>query len=202
MIDTLMRQGRVSTALAALLTVSVTPDARAADNIATVLAGPCTACHGVVGNSNGMSMPSLAGMDFYYFFDTMRAYQSGKRSGTIMNRIAKGYSEDQLEIMGDYFESMSFQPAKQEFDADLAARGKELHQNYCQESCHKNGGEGTEESGMLAGQWVTYLSNAFYDMQEGRSEQSPKMNAKVKSLFEEQGEDAFEALLHYYASQQ
>ncbi len=147
-------------------------------------------------------MPSLAGMNYYYFLNAMFSYQKDKRTGTIMNRIAKGYSEGELQVMAEYFEAMQFQPAQQEFDETLAARGMELHQQYCQDSCHKDGGATTDDTGMLAGQWTVFLKNAFSDMHEGRSQQLPKMNAKVQSLLEDHGEEAMEALWNYYASQQ
>jgi sulfide dehydrogenase cytochrome subunit len=32
----------------------------------------------------------------------MLAFRSGKRSGTVMNRIAKGYSDEDIELLAGY----------------------------------------------------------------------------------------------------
>jgi sulfide dehydrogenase cytochrome subunit len=37
----------------------------------------------------------------------MRAYKSGDRTGTIMNRIAKGFSEAEIDAMARYFAQSS-----------------------------------------------------------------------------------------------
>ena len=167
-----------------------------------MLADTCAGCHGTHGSSVGPASPSIAGISAEYFIESMEAYKNDERPATVMNRIAKGYTEDQLEAMAEYFEEQKYRPAKQAFDAKLAARGKDLHPKYCQEKCHQKGGAGTEDSGVLAGQWAGFLRNALADMREGRSEYPKKMKAGVEKLIEEQGEEALEALMHYYASQQ
>lgn len=74
-------------------------DATAARN----LAAACFTCHGTEGRSVGGVPPALAGMDRSYFLQTMNAFKAGKRPATIMHQQAKGYTDQELELMAGYF---------------------------------------------------------------------------------------------------
>ena len=69
----------------------------AAGATATMLADTCVGCHGPEGSSVGPAIPSIAGMSAEYFNTVMKEYKDGTRYGTIMNRIAKGYSDEEIE---------------------------------------------------------------------------------------------------------
>jgi cytochrome c553 len=66
------------------------------------VAANCANCHGTLGHTSG-AMPSLAGLQKPYFLEQMRLFREGKRPATVMHQIAKGYSEDQVEALADYF---------------------------------------------------------------------------------------------------
>lgn len=66
------------------------------------LAATCANCHGTMGHSTG-AMPSLAGLQKPYFVEQMRLFREGKRPATIMHQLAKGYSEQQVELLAEYF---------------------------------------------------------------------------------------------------
>ena len=70
---------------------------------ATMLADTCAGCHGTDGASTGPATPSIAGMSEEYMVESMEAFKSGERPGTVMGRIAKGYSEPEFRLMGSYF---------------------------------------------------------------------------------------------------
>lgn len=184
-----------------------------------VLVGNCVACHGTDGNSRGPATPTIAGLSKVYFVNAMLAYKYGKdtakieaaaqtlkldpddiegfeRLATVMDRIAKGYSDEEIGVMADYFTRQRFQPAVQAFDATLAARGKTVHEDAC-EKCHEDGGRKGDGSGTLAGQWTPYMGYTFADYEAGHREMPKKMRAKMKEL----GAKDFEALLQFYASQ-
>ena len=79
--------------------------AAAADpNYARNLSGSCANCHGTDGKSTGI-MPPLAGLDKNYLILQMRDFKSGARPATVMHQIAKGYSDEQIELMAGYFAS-------------------------------------------------------------------------------------------------
>ncbi|MCM8624374.1 cytochrome c [Accumulibacter sp.] len=62
----------------------------------------CFNCHGTDGKST-TAMPSLAGRDREYIEETMKAYKRGERPATIMQQLAKGYTDDEIAILADYF---------------------------------------------------------------------------------------------------
>lgn len=67
------------------------------------LAATCFTCHGNEGRSVGNVPPSLAGQDRNYMLQQMKDFKAGKRPATIMHQHAKGYSDEQLELIADYF---------------------------------------------------------------------------------------------------
>jgi sulfide dehydrogenase cytochrome subunit len=166
---------------------------------AAALAYTCAGCHGTDGSSAGPSSPSIAAMDADVFIDAMQDYKADKRNSTIMNRIAKGYTDQQIAGMAEFFARQPLRLRPQPHDAAKAALGSDLHQRYC-EKCHEDGGR-PGDSGILAGQWLPYLEFAMADFLDGRREWPRKMKAKVDEAVKEKGNDAIAALLHYYASQ-
>jgi sulfide dehydrogenase cytochrome subunit len=170
---------------------------------ASMLGYTCAGCHGTNGNSNGPATPSLAGASKEYIIDAMNAYASGDRASTIMARIAKGYTEDEIHALADFFSKQKFKPAQnQKFDAKLAKKGKKLHKKYC-EKCHGDGGSSSDDdAGILAGQWTPYLKYMLADMQSGASDIPKRMKKKMKKLKKKTGDEGINQLLHYYASQQ
>ena len=77
--------------------------AAAADpNYALNLAASCANCYGTDGKSAGV-MPPLAGLDKNYIILQMQDFKHGKRPATIMHQLAKGYSDEQIELMAEYF---------------------------------------------------------------------------------------------------
>ena len=67
------------------------------------LAATCANCHGTQGRPRGTAMPPLAGMKADAMLALMADYRNGKRPGTVMPQIVKGYSEEQLRLVAAYF---------------------------------------------------------------------------------------------------
>jgi cytochrome c553 len=66
------------------------------------LAGTCANCHGTTGTARG-AMPSLAGQSKATLVEQMKAFRDGKRPATVMHQLAKGYTDQQIELIADYF---------------------------------------------------------------------------------------------------
>ena len=77
---------------------SGSPDLRGA----AFLASNCANCHGTVGTAQG-AMPSLAGQSKTYIVEQMRAFRDGKRPATIMHQLAKGYTDQQIELIAEFY---------------------------------------------------------------------------------------------------
>ncbi len=170
---------------------------------ARMLANTCAGCHGPDGASGGPATPTISGFSHEYFVEVMEGFASGEVPSTIMGRIAKGYTKEEIKLLADYFSRLPFVKAKgQKFDPALARKGARLHEKYC-EKCHAEGGNKAEDdSGILAGQWTPYLVAAMSDFLKGDREMTKKMRKKVKKLRQKEGDKGLQALLHYYASQQ
>ena len=95
---------RITVVLSAVIFMWISGVSLAADYRPAMLANPCAGCHGTDGASPG-SIPSIKGMPGDYLVSTMKAFKSGKRKGTVMNRIARGYTDEEIELMAKHFSS-------------------------------------------------------------------------------------------------
>ena len=180
----------------------ITTHITAADTpTASMLANTCAGCHGTNGSSAGPASPTIAGISKSYFVETMQAFKKGERPATIMTRIAKGYSDEEIKLMADFFSKQKFVRYDQPFDAAKARTGKDLHAKYC-DKCHENAGRSAEDdAGILAGQWAPYLSFTMQDFTSGARTMEKKMQKKMEELKKSKGDQGVDALIHYYASQ-
>jgi sulfide dehydrogenase cytochrome subunit len=169
---------------------------------ARMLSETCAGCHGTEGASRGPAIPSIDGMNGEYFIEMMEGYRDDEIYGTIMNRIAKGYSDEEISLMGTFFAGKKFKPAKQKFDEGLVKKGRKLHDKYC-EKCHSEGGKilEDEEYYILAGQWTPYLRYAMADFMDQRREIPKKMKKRLNKLIKKEGDVGLNALFAYYASE-
>ncbi|MDD5174866.1 MAG: c-type cytochrome [Sterolibacterium sp.] len=172
----------------ALWAASATPE---------VLSYTCNGCHGTGGNSAGLSNPSIAGVPAKYFENAMKEFKSGTRPSTIMGRLAKGYSDEEVKLMADYFAAQKIVRTKQAVDAKKVAQGKKLHQKNC-EMCHQKDGRQSGAGGVLAGQWKEYLQVTFNEYRSGKRNMPKMMAQRMEGLSDAE----VEALTHFYASQQ
>lgn len=167
---------------------------------ASMLANSCAGCHGTNGSSVGPASPTIAGISVDYFIETMQAYKDGSRPSTIMTRIAKGYTEDEVKLMAKFFSEQPFQRKPQTHDAKLAKQGAKLHKKYC-EKCHEDGGRSSEDdAGILAGQWQPYVRYTMEDFLDGSREMTKKMKKKLNNMLDSHGDEGIEQLMHYYSS--
>jgi cytochrome c553 len=65
-------------------------------------AANCFGCHGTDGRSTGAIQP-LAGRDRLYLKEALSAFKTGARQATIMDQLAKGYTDEELAILADFF---------------------------------------------------------------------------------------------------
>ena len=86
--------------VAAALGVMAATGAQAQE--ARYLAANCANCHGTDGRAVS-AIPPLAGRDRAYLEETMKAYKTGARPATIMHQLAKGYTDEEIAILAEYF---------------------------------------------------------------------------------------------------
>ncbi len=105
----LARRALVATllALGAALTLTQPAAAQSPADV-VVLAGPCASCHGPDGRSPG-PIVSIAGRPEALLLQQLKAFKSDNPppGTTIMNRLAKGYSDEQLAALAAHFSKIS-----------------------------------------------------------------------------------------------
>jgi len=69
---------------------------------AAMLSVSCEGCHGTNGHSPG-AIPPLAGKSAEYLRDALEGFRSGEKQATVMGRHVKGYSEDEIRLISEYF---------------------------------------------------------------------------------------------------
>jgi len=68
------------------------------------IAAVCANCHGTDGRAvEGSGMPSLAGLSQERFVELMAGFRSGARQATLMHQISKGFTDEQISALGEYF---------------------------------------------------------------------------------------------------
>jgi len=68
------------------------------------LAANCAGCHGTNGRPAPKStLPGLAGKPSAELNTAMVQFKQGKKPATLMHQLAKGYSDEELAALADYF---------------------------------------------------------------------------------------------------
>jgi cytochrome c553 len=70
------------------------------------MAANCAMCHGGRGiPAPGSSLPRIAGRSAESTIEAMRAFREGKRDSTVMQQIAKGFTDGEIAALAAYFAS-------------------------------------------------------------------------------------------------
>lgn len=170
----------------------------------------CDGCHGKDGVSEWSDMPTIAGLGEFVIADNLYIYQDGarpcaeseyrigdtSRAPTDMCKAVADLSDDEIEALAAHYGNMEWVKAKQEFDAELAAVGEEIHMKSC-DRCHSEAGTNPDdEASMLGGQQMGYMRTTYEEYAAGTRDQPKKMKDKLDALSAEE----IEALVHYYGS--
>ncbi|MDH3242840.1 MAG: c-type cytochrome [Alphaproteobacteria bacterium] len=79
------------------------PGAAAADSMDPVALGnPCAGCHGTDGRSKG-AMPTINGKSPRFIAKALKDFRDGKKPSTVMKRIAKGYTDAQIDALSKIY---------------------------------------------------------------------------------------------------
>ena len=96
-----MRRSRLL-ALAALALLAAAGNVGALDaDLGRDVAANCASCHGTDGRGRG-GVPSLVGQDKLGLVQQMKDFRDGKRRSTIMQQLARGYTDAEIEAVAAY----------------------------------------------------------------------------------------------------
>jgi len=98
----------VRTVTACALLVAAGHAAAADKDLGRDVAANCANCHGTDGRSRG-GVPSLAGRDKGELIRQMREFRNGKQRSTIMQQLARGYTDAEIEAAAAYLAAQKAQ---------------------------------------------------------------------------------------------
>jgi len=70
-----------------------------------MLSNSCAACHGTDGKSPG-AIPAIYGKSSEYISQALLNFREGKRPASVMGRHASGYSDEEIQLIAEYFSSL------------------------------------------------------------------------------------------------
>jgi cytochrome c553 len=163
----------------------------------------CAACHGKDGAGVGYDyVPIIAGTPAAHLEEALYAYKDGARRCVgvpVMCEAIAPLSDDEIAEMAEYYATMPRLSTNEDFDRQLAAVGKIIHDDLCAQ-CHVLPTDENVEDALgipLNGQKGAYLRLALGAYLTGdRETLVPIMSDKLRLL----DQDKIDALIHYYAS--
>ena len=72
---------------------------------AVMLSNSCAACHGTDGKSPG-AIPAINGKSSKFISQSLHEFRDGKRFSMVMGRHASGYTDEEIQLIADYFSSL------------------------------------------------------------------------------------------------
>jgi cytochrome c553 len=91
-------------ALAAAIVVASIAAAVVASAEPPAGAAACSGCHSTSVRVNS-PVPRLTGLDQAAIVKAMQAFRSGQRIATVMDRIAKGFTDDEIQAIAAWYAS-------------------------------------------------------------------------------------------------
>lgn len=176
----------------ALLTGFIlTSPASGAQDIGTQKAQTCIGCHGPEGNSSSGQYPILAGQQPAYLKNQLLAFKNGTRKNPMMNGLAAGLSNDDINQLARYF---SGQRIKSAGGDPAAAKAGHTQFGMCM-GCHGAKGQGNGQFPRLAGQQPDYIVKQLKHFKDGT-----RKNGAMQAIAANLNEENMKALAAYLGS--
>ena len=163
----------------------------------------CAECHGQDGMGHGAPLvPIIAGVPAPHIEEAIYAYVDGARQCVRIEEMCQtvaDLNEQEVAEVAEHYASMPRTASEEEYDAELAAKGSEIHASRCA-MCHLRPDDEDVGSGFgipLHGQRTEYIRFAIEAYMNGeRLSLLDRMADEIRVL--KPGE--LDALVNYYAS--
>lgn len=162
------------------------------------LARTCNGCHGIVGVSVSAPIPSLAGLPRDYLKNIMKQWKYGERTAITMDRIVKGFSDDQIDALAEYFAKLPYVAVPQATAEATLAKGKTVAQQSCRDCHGLTGNDPDVGVPKINGQWAKYME---LELMKYRSADFKMPHRKMKQAAHDMKADDVSAAARYYGAQ-
>ena len=161
------------------------------------LSQTCLGCHGAPGFRNASPVyrvPMIGGQYSSYIVSSLKAYKNKERSHPTMQAQAASLTDQDMEDIGTYFESLSGKTRV--IKKSQAAAGEKLAVTCA--GCHGQDGNGvSDQFPKLAGQYDDFIERALLDYKSGK-----RQNAIMSGFVANLSKQDIKALSHWFRSQQ
>lgn len=163
-----------------------------------VLARTCNGCHGVGGVSASGPMPSIGGLPKEYLKRIMKQWKYGERTAITMDRIVKGFSDDQIDALAEYFAKQPWVPSPQPISAAALAKGKAAVSDSCRDCHGLTGNDPDVDAPKINGQWAKYME---LELMKYRSDEFKMPHRKMKQAARDMKPEEVSAASRYFGGQ-
>lgn len=140
----------------------------------------CAGCHGAKGISSNGLYPNLAGQQASYLSAQLNAFKAGSRINPIMQGMAAGLSEADINNLAAYFASLP----NTYVNTDVKTPAEGAAKFAMCAGCHGSAGEGRGNFPRLANQTPDYLVTQLHAFKKGTRKGGP-MPSIAANLTEE-----------------
>ena len=154
----------------------------------------CASCHGAHGEGSTTGAPRLAGQNAQYMSHALSMFKAGSRASPIMQPIAQGLSDADMDVLTRYFSNQTppLADTRSPVSPALGLAGKQLAETgpaACF-SCHGAGGKGNgTRYPSIAGQPAQFITDRIHEFQQRARQKTPQpgtMTAVSTTLSEDQ----------------
>ena len=158
----------------------------------------CVGCHGAAGIASAEEIPSIAGQNEAYLYESLKNFKEGNRPSPQMRGIARELGDDEMRQLAHYFAHQPYVRSVQPADPARTARGKEVYVRLCQ-LCHLDDGKSTTYADypLLAGQSLPYMLKEIKLILDKRRRVEIIKHEMLELVSRPQIEDA----IHFFAGQ-
>jgi cytochrome c553 len=158
----------------------------------------CLSCHGEKGQSENPEIPSLGAQPSPYALIQIYMFREKLRINEIMNEMAKGISDADLQKFADTIGKLPPPPAAPDADPIRMAKAATLVAQHKCNVCHTANFAGNEAVPRLAGQHEDYLLKSLREYKANtRNEYQPVMTEVIYPLKDEDFVELAYYLAHY-----
>lgn len=169
----------------------------------------CSSCHGTAGAAVGDAIPSIGGQHKEFLITSMLEMKPSvingqidapKRYSTLMQIFFKGYSEDEIKEMADWYSSRPWVSTSYSLDKKLIRKGKASANLETCVSCHGKKGNNIEDNGIprIGGQTPTYLYHALLEYKNDKRNADGR--ASEMDVVKDINDEELRALAEYFSS--